>query len=103
MLERHASRETVKAVAIDLSEPLRQAVEMALPDAVVVADKFHVLALAGPAAAGEVHGEKRQRGSAADRSRRNSWLIAFAGGRSSVSTRTSPSWSEIRIVFMRGV
>jgi len=67
MLERHASRETVKAVATDLAEPLRQAVEMALPDALVVADKFHVVALAGRALR-EVHGEKRQRGSIA-------WLL----------------------------
>lgn len=67
MLERHAPRGTVKAVATDLSEPLRQAVEMALPDAVVVADKFHVVALAGRALR-EVHGEKRQRGSIA-------WLL----------------------------
>ncbi len=49
MLERHASRESVRAVVIDLSEPYRQAVELALPDAAVVADKFHVLALAGRA------------------------------------------------------
>jgi len=67
MLERHASRETVRAVATDLSEPLRQAVEMALPDALVVADKFHVVALAGRALH-EVHGEKRRRGSIA-------WLL----------------------------
>ena len=67
MLERHASRETVRAVATDLSEPLRQAVEMALPDAAVVADKFHVVALAGRALQ-EVHGEKRRRGSIA-------WLL----------------------------
>jgi len=64
MLERHASRQTVKAVATDLSEALRQAVEMALPDALVVADKFHVVALAGRALH-EVHGEKRRRGSTA--------------------------------------
>lgn len=67
MLERHASRETVRAVATDLSEALRQAVEMALPDALVVADKFHVVALAGRAFR-EVHGEKRRRGSIA-------WLL----------------------------
>ena len=67
MLERHASRETVRAVAIDLSEANRQAVELVLPDALVVADKFHVLALAGRALR-EVHGEKRQRGSVA-------WLL----------------------------
>jgi transposase len=64
MLERHASRETVKAVAIDLSEALRQSVELVLPDALVVADKFHVVALAGRALH-EVHGEKRRRGSVA--------------------------------------
>ncbi len=64
MLERHASREAVRAVSIDLSEPLRQAVEMVLPDALVVADKFHVVALAGRALH-EVHGEKRRRGSVA--------------------------------------
>ena len=64
MLERHASRETVKAVAIDLSEALRQSVEMVLPGALVVADKFHVVALTGRALH-EVHGEKRRRGSIA--------------------------------------
>lgn len=67
MLERHASRETVRAVSIDLSETLRQAVELVLPDALVVADKFHVVALAGRALH-EVHGEKRRRGSIA-------WLL----------------------------
>ncbi len=64
MLERHASRETVKAVAIDLSEALRQSVELVLPDAAVVADKFHVVALTGRALH-EVHGEKRRPGSVA--------------------------------------
>jgi len=67
MLERHASRETVRAVSIDLSETLRQAVELVLPDALIVADKFHVVALAGRALH-EVHGEKRRRGSIA-------WLL----------------------------
>ena len=67
MLERHASRETVRAVSVDLSETLRQAVELVLPDALVVADKFHVVALAGRALH-EVHGEKRRRGSIA-------WLL----------------------------
>ncbi len=67
MLERHASRETVGAVSIDLSETLRQAVELVLPDALIVADKFHVVALAGRALH-EVHGEKRRRGSIA-------WLL----------------------------
>ncbi len=67
MLERHASRQTVQAVAIDLSEALRQSVELVLPDALVVADKFHVVALAGRALH-EVHGERRRRGNIA-------WLL----------------------------
>jgi len=67
MLERHASRESVRAVAIDLSQAYRQAVEMVLPDAAVVADKFHVLALAGRALH-EVHGETRRPGNLA-------WLL----------------------------
>jgi transposase len=67
MLERHASRETVRAVSMDLSEALRQSVEIVLPDALVVADKFHVVALAGRALH-EVHGERRRRGSVA-------WLL----------------------------
>ena len=67
MLERHALRETVRAVAIDLSEAYRQAVELVLPEAAIVADKFHVLALAGRALH-EVHGETRRRGNLA-------WLL----------------------------
>ena len=67
MLERHADRKSVKAVAIDLSEVYRQAVELVLPDALVVADKFHVLALAGRALR-EVHGETRRPGNLA-------WLL----------------------------
>ena len=47
MLERHASWESVRAVAIDLSEAYRQAVELVLPDAAGMADKFHVLGPAG--------------------------------------------------------
>jgi transposase len=67
MLERHASRETVRAVSMDLSEALRQSVEIVLPDALVVADKFHVVALAGRALH-EVLGERRRHGSVA-------WLL----------------------------
>ena len=67
MLERHASRESVRAMAIDLSQAYRQAVELVLPDAAVVADKFHVLALAGRALH-EVHGETRRPGNLA-------WLL----------------------------
>ncbi len=67
MLERHALRETVRAVAIDPSEAYRQAVQLVLPEAAIVADKFHVLALAGRALH-EVHGETRRRGNLA-------WLL----------------------------
>jgi transposase len=80
MLERHASRETVRAVAIDLSEALRQSVELVLPDALVVADKFHVVALAGRALR-EVHGERRRRGSIA-------WLLQRAPEKLSQAERT---------------
>lgn len=67
LLERHIDRAAVAAVCIDLSEAERQAVQMALPDASIVADKFHVVALAGRALQ-EVHGETRRRGNAA-------WLV----------------------------
>ena len=67
MLERHASRESVRAVVIDLSEAYRQALEMVLPEAAIVADKFHVLALAGRALH-EVRGETRRPGNLA-------WLL----------------------------
>ena len=67
MLERHADRKSVKAVATDLAEANRQAVELVLPDALAVADKFHVVALAGRALH-EVHGERRRSGSV-------SWLL----------------------------
>ena len=67
MLERHAPRESARGVAIDLSEAYRQAVELVLPDALIVADKFHVLSLAGRALQ-EVHGERRRRGNLA-------WLL----------------------------
>lgn len=64
LLERHAPRASVRAVSMDLWEPYRQAVEMALPEAAIVADKFHVVALVGRALR-EVHGQRRQRGSVA--------------------------------------
>ena len=67
MLERHAPRESARGMAIDLSEAYRQAVELVLPDALIVADKFHVLSLAGRALQ-EVHGERRRRGNLA-------WLL----------------------------
>jgi transposase len=67
MLERHASRESVRAVVIDLSEAYRQALELVLPEAAIVADKFHVLALAGRALH-EVRGETRRPGNLA-------WLL----------------------------
>jgi len=64
LLERHAERDKVKAVVTDLSEPNRQAIEMALPDAAIVADKFHVIALAHRALQ-EVRGGRRLPGNAA--------------------------------------
>lgn len=67
LLERHADRKTVQAVAIDLSEPYRQAIEMVLPDAAIVADHFHVVALAGQALQ-EVRGGRRLHGNLA-------WLL----------------------------
>lgn len=67
LLERHVDRTAAKAVCIDLSEAERQAVQMVLPDATIVADKFHVVALVGRALQ-EVHGETRRRGNTA-------WLL----------------------------
>jgi transposase len=43
LLERQTDRERVKAVVIDMAEPYRQAVQYACPQAVIAADKFHVL------------------------------------------------------------
>ena len=70
MLELHAARDTVRAVSVDLSEAYRQAVQMALPHAAVVADKFHVIALASRALR-EVHGERRRPGN-------DAWLLQRA-------------------------
>lgn len=70
MLELHAARDTVRAVSVDLSEAYRQAVQMALPQAAVVADKFHVIALASRALR-EVHGERRRPGN-------DAWLLQRA-------------------------
>lgn len=42
-LERLPEPEKVKAVAMDMHEPFRQAVQECLPEAKVVADKFHVI------------------------------------------------------------
>lgn len=67
MLRLHASRRTVEAVCIDLTEAERQAVRVTLPRAAIVADKFHVIALASRALR-EVHGERRLPGSLA-------WLL----------------------------
>lgn len=64
LLERHAERDQVKAVVTDLSEANRQAIAMALPAAVVVADKFHVVALVHQALQ-EVRGGRRLPGNAA--------------------------------------
>jgi transposase len=52
---------------MDLHEPYRQAVQMVLPQAAIVADKFHVIALAQDALR-EVRRGRRQRGNLA-------WLL----------------------------
>ena len=67
LLERHAGRDTVKAVAMDLSEAERQAVHMALPQSLIVADKFHVVALVHRALQ-EVRGGRRLPGN-------DAWLM----------------------------
>ena len=64
LLERHADPEKVKAAVIDLHEPSRQAIELVLPQTAIVADKFHVLALAHRAMQ-EVRGGRRLRGNLA--------------------------------------
>lgn len=64
LLERHADRDALKAVAMDLSEANRQAVHMVLPDSAIVADKFHVIALAHKALQ-EVRGGRRLPGNTA--------------------------------------
>ena len=67
LLERHASRDSVKAVVMDLSEAERQAVHMALPQSLIVADKFHVVALVHRALQ-EVRGGRRLPGN-------DAWLM----------------------------
>ena len=42
-LERLSEPERVKGVAMDMHEPFRQAVEMCLPEAKIVVDKFHLI------------------------------------------------------------
>lgn len=64
VLDGLARPERVEAVVIDLAEAYRQAVRMALPEAAVVADKFHVIALAGRALR-KGRRERRQPGNAA--------------------------------------
>lgn len=53
--------DNVRAVVIDLWEPYRQAVYLTFPNASVVADKFHIVAL-GQNALREVRGGRRGRG-----------------------------------------
>lgn len=67
LLERHLERDKVKAVVTDLSEANRQAIQMALPQAAIIADKFHVIALAHRALL-EIRGGRRLPGSTA-------WLL----------------------------
>ena len=42
-LDKLPQPERVKGVAMDMHEPFRQAVQMCLPQAKVVADKFHLI------------------------------------------------------------
>lgn len=79
MLGLHASRRTVEAVCIDLAEVERQAVRVMAPQAAIVADKFHVVALASRALR-EVHGERRLRGSVA-------WLLQTGAERLAATDR----------------
>ena len=79
MLGLHASRRSVQLVCIDLAEGYRQAIRVRLPQAAIVADKFHVIALASRALR-EVHGQRRQRGNVA-------WLLQQAVERLSASNR----------------
>ena len=64
LLERHADRDSVKAVAMDLTEAGRQAVHLILPNSLIVADKFHVIALVHRALQ-EVRGGRRLPGNTA--------------------------------------
>jgi transposase len=80
LLGRYAARHTVQAVCIDLSEASRQALQLVLPDAAIVADKFHVIALAGRALH-EVHGERRLRSTIA-------WLLQRGIERLSAADKT---------------
>jgi len=79
LLERHADRRHVKAVVIDLSEPSRQAIRMVLPEAAIVADKFHVCALVQQALQ-EVRGGRRLRGNSAWLLHRNIERLSQADG-----------------------
>lgn len=94
LLERHAERDKVKAVVTDLSESNRQAVEMVLPDAAIVADKFHVIALAQQALQ-EVRGGRRLAGNAAWLMHRNVERLSQADGQRLAETLlTSPALAE---------
>ena len=81
LLERHVERDKAKAVVTDLSEPNRQAIQMALPGATIIADKFHVIALAHRALL-EVRGGRRLPGNTAWLLHRNvEWLRPEDGER----------------------
>jgi transposase len=67
LLERHVERDKVKAVVTDLSEANRQAIQLALPQAAIVADKFHVISLAHQSLL-EVRGGRRRLGN-------DAWLL----------------------------
>lgn len=73
LLTRHTVAADVRAVVSDLAEHQRRALAVALPRAMVVADRFHVVALGGRALR-EVRGGRRQRGNVA-------WLLDRAAER----------------------
>ncbi|MFI5269213.1 MAG: ISL3 family transposase [Chloroflexota bacterium] len=79
LLERYVQRDQVRAVVIDLAEPERQAIHTALPQAAIVADHFHVIALASQALL-EVRGGRRLRGNDAWLLHRNVERLSAADG-----------------------
>jgi len=94
LLERHADRGEVKAVVTDLSEANRQALHMALPEAAIIADKFHVVALVNRAMQ-EVRGGRRLQGSAAWLMHRNiERLSPLDGERLAEALKSNPELAE---------
>lgn len=106
MLEGLPRPEKVQAVVLDLAEPYRQAVQMVLPQAAVVADKFHVIALAHRALR-EVRAERRWRGNTAALMDRGVERLSHQEGRRlaqalAADARLARAWAlkeELRAVY----